>query len=1076
MLSKKMTFSLMSLITLLAFAFVAPSAMAADEPFEIKISGRSAVAYTLADENVPPVGGGQDLFNEMTQTRVQLMIDSAQDLPVTFPTGITVYVRDKDGIHIPEATTVNGDAVFGYSINISDDLSYAMRSQKKRRINVDITVATDESAEADRRDVKSVVLTIPALTTPDPTVATTDMKNMSKLVQHTITLTAAVSTADLPKVVSIQRLRPGSQTVVSAFQEEVITDDSFDVRFVLTEGHSEYDGGKTADENAKRLIEVENGVPSNLVVGTTFGPLPADAEAGKTVIPHPIEGQYMYTVDTVGLEGVPQGKDGFVPLPTNTDDSKYRQYRVTITPHAKKGDKTKTFNVKVKVKNFHDDGAQVRSTYVSPGFGDSAHLPPGREILTVKVAFTAVNLKAGYRVVLPEKIVIPAGGYLVIAQNAVGSEVVVPPGKRDETPKATDRTPAQLKYNVYEAAGLPNLATAFLNGVVVDVESQHPGLVISEVMWGEDVSLDLSSNSQYIELYNPGGEYKTVNDADHTPDINEALTLIFYAPNEFSAIAARTAVAATATAAATTALPTGVTDRIGTLDAKGTYWSPASKGQSGRSGTSAKDTAAARGEFVPVVDIVSMYRAMVPSIAVGAAVGAMMVEDGQTAANWTTSAGPKSANFNPLAIGVRHGTPGAATDATSTPADAAAEKKAAADKAAAAVKKTESTGTMPEDGQIYISEIMFAGGGTLPQWIEIANGSKSEEINLSGWTLTVDNAAADADVSVGASIELTIPDGTTIDMSGQQKSPSTILVVTEKGRNNIDDSGQVLNLAKDNEVDLLNAGVTTMRKYTLLSDMAFLITLAPPEPGVDETAAEKKTRLAAEKAETADEKTKRTAAEKKAKAARKKATDMVGNLGADGAATWALPMSEDGRSSIIRRHVPVSVGPAEPEDGTMMDNWALASDTNEGSLRTESFYGAVNDVGTPGFRAGGALPVELSHFRPARNKDTGAVVITWSTQSELNNAGFFIKRSQQRDGEFKVINATMIQGAGTTSEKQFYTYNDSTAQPNVVYYYQIEDVSLDGNRQTLTNGIRLKGHVSVAGKLTTLWGDLKTSQ
>ena len=50
------------------------------------------------------------------------------------------------------------------------------------------------------------------------------------------------------------------------------------------------------------------------------------------------------------------------------------------------------------------------------------------------------------------------------------------------------------------------------------------------------------------------------------------------------------------------------------------------------------------------------------------------------------------------------------------------------------------------------------------------------------------------------------------------------------------------------------------------------------------------------------------------------------------------------------------------------------------------------------------------------------------------------------------------------------------AQPNVVYYYQIEDVSLDGNRQTLTNGIRLKGHIGAAGKLTTLWGDLKTSQ
>ena len=190
-------------------------------------------------------------------------------------------------------------------------------------------------------------------------------------------------------------------------------------------------------------------------------------------------------------------------------------------------------------------------------------------------------------------------------------------------------------------------------------------------------------------------------------------------------------------------------------------------------------------------------------------------------------------------------------------------------------------------------------------------------------------------------------------------------------------------------------------------------------------------------------------------------------------------MDEGARSSIIRRHVPVSIGPAAPEAGEMMDSWVLASDTSFAQIthiRASSYYGSADDVGTPGFRAGGALPVELSHFRPARDKVTDAVVITWSTQSELNNAGFFIKRSQQRDGEFQIINATMIAGAGTTSEKQFYTYQDTTAQPNVVYYYQIEDVSLDGNRQTLTNGIRLKGHVGAAGKATTTWGDLKTQE
>ena len=386
-------------------------------------------------------------------------------------------------------------------------------------------------------------------------------------------------------------------------------------------------------------------------------------------------------------------------------------------------------------------------------------------------------------------------------------------------------------------------------------------------------------------------------------------------------------------------------------------------------------------------------------------------------------------------------------DNTEAAATETAAEKAKAEAAAAAVKAADTSVRIPEVGQIYVSEIMFTGGGTLPQWIEISNGSRSEQVNLGGWTLIVENATADADVSVGAKAVFTIPEGTRIDPSGQNDTPSTILVVTETGRNNLDGrmaDGQVVNLLSDQQVELLLLGVTK-RRYSLLSDMAFKITLAPPEPDITLSA-----------------------------------TDVVGNLGDDGTVTWALPMNEDGaRSSILRRHIPVSIGPAEPKDGEMMESWVLASDTSFAQsthLSVHSYYGLPTDVGTPGFRAGGALPVELSHFRPARNKETGAVVITWSTQSELNNAGFFIKRSQQRDGEFQIINATMIAGAGTTSEKQFYTYQDTTAQPNVVYYYQIEDVSLDGNRQTLTRGIRLKGHVGAAGKATVLWGELKTSR
>ena len=177
------------------------------------------------------------------------------------------------------------------------------------------------------------------------------------------------------------------------------------------------------------------------------------------------------------------------------------------------------------------------------------------------------------------------------------------------------------------------------------------------------------------------------------------------------------------------------------------------------------------------------------------------------------------------------------------------------------------------------------------------------------------------------------------------------------------------------------------------------------------------------------------------------------------------------RSSLIRYEMDAA---GMMMKGTDADGWVLASNTSlvKGPA---TWIGSDEDAGTPGYDSGGPLPVELSHFRPARDKATGQVVITWATQSELNNAGFFIKRSNQKDDEFQVINATIIAGAGTTSEKQFYTYEDTTAQPNVVYYYQLEDISLDGNRRTLTRGIRLKGHIGAAGKLTSTWGELKAS-
>ena len=120
-------------------------------------------------------------------------------------------------------------------------------------------------------------------------------------------------------------------------------------------------------------------------------------------------------------------------------------------------------------------------------------------------------------------------------------------------------------------------------------------------------------------------------------------------------------------------------------------------------------------------------------------------------------------------------------DNTEAAATETAAEKAKAAAAAAAAKAADTSVRIPQVGQIYISEIMFTGGGTLPQWIEISNGSRSEQVNLGGWTLIVENATANADVSVGAKAVFTIPEGTRIDPSSQNDTPSTILVVTENG-------------------------------------------------------------------------------------------------------------------------------------------------------------------------------------------------------------------------------------------------------------------------------------------------------
>ena len=154
--------------------------------------------------------------------------------------------------------------------------------------------------------------------------------------------------------------------------------------------------------------------------------------------------------------------------------------------------------------------------------------------------------------------------------------------------------------------------------------------------------------------------------------------------------------------------------------------------------------------------------------------------------------------------------------------------------------------------------------------------------------------------------------------------------------------------------------------------------------------------------------------------------------------------------------------------------WIRAEMLNFDSIYVRhTWYGSESDFGTPGSRKGQPLPVSLSFFRPTL--EDGKVVIRWTTESELDNAGFNIYRSESRNGEFTKVNEQLIQGKGTTAERSTYKWVDTSAKPGAVYYYQIEDVSFAGERNTLTT-TKMKGLISAKDKLTTKWGELKEVQ
>ena len=108
----------------------------------------------------------------------------------------------------------------------------------------------------------------------------------------------------------------------------------------------------------------------------------------------------------------------------------------------------------------------------------------------------------------------------------------------------------------------------------------------------------------------------------------------------------------------------------------------------------------------------------------------------------------------------------------------------------------------------------------------------------------------------------------------------------------------------------------------------------------------------------------------------------------------------------------------------------------------------------------GELPVELVSFNASVDKNT--IYLRWITSTELNNSGFEVERRTANSSYKKIA---FVQGKGTTTQSNGYTYSDVVNQTGI-YIYRLKQVDLDGtfeySNEIMVNVIALPGQYALA--------------
>ncbi len=92
----------------------------------------------------------------------------------------------------------------------------------------------------------------------------------------------------------------------------------------------------------------------------------------------------------------------------------------------------------------------------------------------------------------------------------------------------------------------------------------------------------------------------------------------------------------------------------------------------------------------------------------------------------------------------------------------------------------------------------------------------------------------------------------------------------------------------------------------------------------------------------------------------------------------------------------------------------------------------------------GPLLVAMASFTATEDNAQNCILLQWQTASEIDNAGFHIRRSETKEEGYTRITDQLILSKGGDTWGASYSFDDCDVEPDQTYYYKLEDISDDG--------------------------------